>query len=556
MPCLVVTIDQSRHEIAFAPGQSVRETLERSGLRVRSGCRGDGACGLCLVEIEDGQVEPPTRNETLTLSAEQLEQNVRLACQVIPQGDLDVRIISPMPPPKWRAYSQDSLVCAPSRNELPAAAPLVTADQCGVPAVGVAIDLGTTQISISLWDLENYRRLDSRIGLNPQSVYGSDVVTRLIAAGESLDNARRIAWLPLEGVYEALVEMCSQSGLTTRDIGSIVLVGNTAMLALLSQQDPRQLLESRFWNRHLECKPSDAKRWANALGLKPEATFEVVEPLAGFVGSDLLAGVVAVGLLDEPGTLLIDFGTNSEMALWDGKVLWVTSASGGPAFEGCGIRCGMPGEPGAICRVEAKAEAPTPSSTESFVYSVIGGGEPRGICGSGLVDLIALLRRIGYLDSAGRFGKRAPGKEFVMRKESPSLTLTKGDVDVLQRAKAAIGAGISMLLSKARLSASDLKRVCVSGAFGHQLDVRNAQSIGLLPNIDPSRVCLCGNTSLAGCERLLLLPAAAKKIAALRQAAVMVNLSEAANFDELFMEHLYLEHLRSTPETCDGKGLG
>ena len=157
------------------------------------------------------------------------------------------------------------------------------------------------------------------------------------------------------------------------------------MLALLTESDPRTLLLPDSWTLPFDLNPDYAKAWADAIGLSPQAAVEVVSPLAGFVGSDLLAGVVATRLTDQPGSLLIDFGTNSEMALWDGGTLWVTSAAGGPAFESCGMQCGMPAEPGAIYRVDRQ------EGSGEMDFQVIGGGEAKGLCGSGLVDLIALL---------------------------------------------------------------------------------------------------------------------------------------------------------------------
>ena len=204
---------------------------------------------------------------------------------------------------------------------------------------------------------------------------------------------------------------------------------------------------------------------------------EVIPPCAGFVGSDLLAGVLATRLTDQPGGLLIDFGTNSEMALWDGDTLWVTSAAGGPAFESSQVQCGMPAEPGAIYRVDRQ-----PDSGE-LQFQVIGGGEAKGICGSGLVDLIACLRGSGDLTRTGRFAPQGLKDGFVVRQSSPTLRLSHVDVDMFQRAKAAIGVGIKTLLARARMDAAELSRVCVCGVFGQHMNAGNAQAIGLLPEV-------------------------------------------------------------------------
>jgi len=288
----------------------------------------------------------------------------------------------------------------------------------------------------------------------------------------------------------------------------------------------------------MDCRVEQLPAWVSALGIHPQATVEVISPLAGFVGSDLLAGVVATDLTEQPGGLLIDFGTNSEMALWDGHTLWVTSAAGGPAFESCGMQCGMPAEPGAIYRFGGVQDS------DGLHFEVLGGGEARGFCGSGLVDLIACLRHRGELTPTGGFASPRHRNGYIVLQKDPVIRLTKGDVDTFQRAKAAVGVGISTLLARARLSAAELSRICVCGVFGANLNIRNAQRIGLLPDTPPERVQLCGNTALAGCERLLLSPATTAELGSLRTRATILNLSQAADFDALFLENLYLQPLK------------
>ena len=229
----------------------------------------------------------------------------------------------------------------------------------------------------------------------------------------------------------------------------------------------------------MEFRTEQPETWASVLGIHPEATVEVISPLAGFVGSDLLAGVLATRLTEQPGSLLIDFGTNSEMALWDGQTLWVTSAAGGPAFESCGMQCGMPAEPGAIYRFGGSQDS------GELHFQVLGGCEAKGFCGSGLVDLIGCLRDSGELTSTGGFGSHRHKTGYAIPRTNPVIRLTKKDVDTFQRAKGAIGAGISAMLARAQISTTELSRICVCGVFGQNLNVRNAQRIGLLRTLRP-----------------------------------------------------------------------
>jgi uncharacterized 2Fe-2S/4Fe-4S cluster protein (DUF4445 family) len=480
------------------------------------------------VQIIAGNANDPTKNERLTLSQGQLDQNIRLACQLIPVNDLSIRIVCAASTAGWRDL--DCIPCTPSQ--------IHSGLRFKKNAYGLAVDLGTTHISLSLWDLKNGRRLSARIGVNPQACYGADVVTRLIAAGQSQENARRLGRMLLDAVHDSLPDMCSRNGIDPDEVVHVTIVGNTPMLALLTGTEPQLLLQPYNWTQPIRCSLDDPRPWARAMGIDPDAVIDVASPLAGFVGSDLLAGVVATRIMDHPCGLLIDFGTNSEMALWDGKTLFVTSAAGGPAFEGNQTQCGMPAETGAICNVD-KGHDPT-----NFHYRVIGGGDAKGLCGSGLIDLIAILLSRGDLTARGNFVMPSSSDGFVIREENPSIRLTKRDVDMFQRAKAAISVGIITLLDKAQISIGELSCICICGAFGQNLNIRNAQAIGLLPETSPDLVKFCGNTALAGCERLLLSLNGSADLEFIRGRAAVINLSQSSDFESLFLESLYLQPLK------------
>jgi uncharacterized 2Fe-2S/4Fe-4S cluster protein (DUF4445 family) len=197
----------------------------------------------------------------------------------------------------------------------------------------------------------------------------------------------------------------------------------------------------------------------------------------------------------------------------------------------------MPAEPGAIYHFGG------PQNSDGLRFQVLGGGIAAGFCGSGLVDLIACLRGTGELTRTGGFTGLLQNGGYVVHRTDPVVCLTKKDVDTFQRAKAAIGAGISTLLAKAQLSSMELSRVCVCGAFGRNLNICNAQAIGLLPNTPSSLVELCGNAALAGCEHLHLSRRRSAELLSLRKRAAIVNLSQSSDFDDLFLENLYLQPL-------------
>jgi uncharacterized 2Fe-2S/4Fe-4S cluster protein (DUF4445 family) len=482
------------------------------------------------VRIEAGKAGEPKPNEHTYLDSSQLAQGIRLACQVVPEQDLQIVILAPVPKAVWRILPR--VDGRRSKRVLPF--PLGVSPSEVKEPLCIAVDLGTTHISLSLLDLSSGEFLAGRHGPNPQMSFGSDIMTRLTAASESSEQAHVMSRQIVNAIGEALWDIASGEGIDLQQVLSLALVGNTAMLALLTGRNYSQLLQPSYWTKAIDCLPGDADTWAAAWGIHAKARIQVVPPLAGFVGSDLLAGVVTTRLTENQDCcLFIDFGTNSEIALWDGQALWVTSAAGGPAFEGSGIECGLPAEPGAIYRVSARQNG-------TFDFAVIGGGQPRGICGSGLVDLIADLVRTGRLTDMGRFTSSVPGKGIALVPSEPGIVLTKGGVDVFQRAKGAIGAGVHFLLAQADMTYKDLQRICVGGAFGSFLNVPNAQEIGLLPKVQPELVELCGNTALTGCEDALLSHVAAQRMEDLRDRLRIINLSECPNFDDIFMEHLYL----------------
>lgn len=532
MPTLTIKLEAGERHLSFILGPSLRHILDATDdVQVRSGCRGTGACGLCLVRIEAGEAGEPTFTESVHLDDAQLAQGVRLACQVIPRRSLSIVILAPAPKSVWRRLDRQGKqrIKEPfSLNDLPVKNPY-----------GVAVDLGTTHIRVSLHDLSSGDWLAERWGLNPQTTVGSDVITRLVAASESSAQAQAVSQQVVVAIGEALWDIAVREGINLQQVTRLTLVGNTAMLALLSARNFGLLLQPSHWLNAIDCLPRDTATWAGMWNIHPQARIEVIPPLAGFVGSDLLAGVITTRLLEgEAGSLFIDFGTNSEIALWDGSVLWVTSAAGGPAFEGSGIRCGLPAEPGAIYHVTLQDGL--------WEYAVIAGGEPRGICGSGLVDLIAGLIKLGILTPKGQFAPTVPKEGFMLVHGEPDIVLTKRDVDMFQRAKAAIGVGIQALLANADMGYEEIQRICVSGAFGGSLHVLNAQDIGLLPKISPERVELCGNTALAGCEDALLSPGIVERLQCLADQARMINLSHCPDFDMLFLESLYLQPLRGS----------
>ncbi|MBI5848843.1 MAG: DUF4445 domain-containing protein [Nitrospirae bacterium] len=400
---------------------------------------------------------------------------------------------------------------------------------------GAAIDLGTTEVRVSLWDLAGKQCIGRRSLRNPQAEFGADVLSRLTAASESAASAGELSGSARETIGLLIRGLCTDHAVSVSDIRKVSVVGNTAMLALLTGQGYDALLRPGMWNQVIECRFPDLQGIRENWGVNSACRIEVVQPMAGFVGSDLYAGIIATGLAGgQVGSLLLDFGANTEIALWDGSRLWATSAAGGPAFEGSGIRCGMAAEPGAICRVQCD---PVHSV---FIPDVIGGGAPEGICGSGLIDISACMLRSGLLSESGRLKGDAGKKGFVPISKEENIIVTAQDIDALQRAKAGVSASAQCLIRKAGLRLSEIRRVCVSGAFGSYLDAANAIAIGLLPPVDLQHVELCGNTALAGAEKLLTECRNPGASGGPHKGSVVINMSYLPEYEDVFIRDLRL----------------
>jgi uncharacterized 2Fe-2S/4Fe-4S cluster protein (DUF4445 family) len=548
MPTLRLAGPDGELQLVHAPLLTVRDILDRAGRRVRAACGGTGACGFCRIRVVEGAMSDPTPAETSHLGAAELRQGHRLACQARPTGDARITVENPVSPAAWRSLSDDE-VADPTAlaADLAAAIARGAVAATGGRPYGVAVDLGTTQVRLSVWDLDRRRRLATRCGPNPQATFGADVLTRVAAAAGDPATAYELAWLARGAIGDALADIAGTTSLDPRQVGVVVIVGNTAMLSLLAATNHHLLLLPENWTRAIDCTPAETGSWTAAWGVDPGARVVVVPPVGGFVGSDFLAASLATGLAVGPaGSLLVDVGTNSEIGLWDGRTLWVTSAAGGPAFEGSGITCGMPAEPGAIYRVDRAESSP------AFRVQVIGGGDPDGLCGSGLVDLLATLVEAGRLSRAGRLADDAGGEGILVAQGRRDVRFTRGDVDAVQRAKAAIAAGIACLLEQAGLHGDNLARVAVCGAFGRWLDLARGQEIGLLPQIPAARFELHGDAALTGCEAMLLAGDGAAVADPLRAKTRQVNLAQVAAFEDRFIESLDLGPMRLAPAALEG----
>lgn len=524
---LTVHVDNRTTRLIVGSGLSVREALDTTALRVRAACGGIGSCGACVVRLLAGDVNVATTAEYMKLTVAERAQGMRLACQLRLSGDAEIAIEDAAPRSVWKSIAPEDL--------LPVDARIPELER---QVYGVAVDLGTSHIRVALWDRKLGRRIATRRGPNPQGVFGADVLNRLAAARAGEGRAHELAALARGAIVDAVRDMLARDvGEVTpmlAEIGEVVVAGNTAMLALLTGRGGDALLDPENWQRAVDCRPGDDPAWYAGWQM-PNARIDVLMAAAGFVGSDLLADILATRLTEgAPGAMLLDVGTNIEIALWDGRRLHVTSVPGGPAFEGGGVNHGMAAEHGAICNV-----ARNPAG-DGFALKIIGGGEARGLCGSGLIDAVAVLLRSGILKASGRFAVDCGAEGFLLDPADSRTAITGAAIDTFQRAKAATAAAMAVLLAQAGMGWEQLGRLCLCGAFGRTLDVGNAQAVGMLPPVPSAAVELYADATLAGGELALLSREAKIRLTHIARTLSLINVSLVIGYEDRYIEELRL----------------
>jgi uncharacterized 2Fe-2S/4Fe-4S cluster protein (DUF4445 family) len=528
-----VTFLPSGRTADVEPGATVMDAAALCGLWIDAPCGGAGRCGKCRVETTGpaGEVTPP---EEELLDPAQLERGVRLACQSVVEGDITAR---PLSVPSW-AGSKAGLAGARSL-ELDLAADPRSSDLDR--PLGIAVDVGTTTITVSALDLTDGTRLGVVSSENPQTSFGADVLTRIDRCMREDGASSAMHRIVVEAVNRLTKEALSDSTGGTGDVARIVLVGNTTMITLALGFDPSPLgrvpFEPPLWG------PVEAAASERGFHASVGARLLVPRVISGFLGADILAAVLALEIAEHPETrMVVDLGTNGEIALGNTEAVLACSTAAGPAFEGAGISRGMRAAPGAIESV---------SRDGRFALRVLGGGRPLGLCGSGLMDAVAALLDSGLLAGSGRLvsPRRAQdktpgrmrdagdGRRFALSPDE-GIDLTQEDVRQLQLAKGAIRAGADILCERLAKGFSTVKTVYLAGAFGNFLKPESALDIGLFPRILGDRIEFAGNAALAGAEMMLASDESWRRANELSERVEVVELSGDDSFQKRFIEDL------------------
>ena len=464
-------------------GRLLLSVLRDHGMGVDAPCGGGGKCGKCKVWV-DGREE--------------------LACQKKVDGDMTVEL-----PQSARTEVLTSGVEVRIRPD-------------GTDAYALAFDLGTTTVVAFLMDGSSGKVLARASCVNPQSKYGADVISRIQYAMDG--QAQVLAQCIRDALAELTVLASRDAGIDPNQITAVSLVGNTAMHHLLLGIDPKPLTVPPYM-------PSVSRAMEVAADFLPVANgtqIRILPNIAGFVGADTVGCLVATEFdkLEEI-TLMIDIGTNGEMVLGNKDGYLACSTAAGPAFEGAKISCGMRGAAGAVDHVRLESGEVT--------HSVIGSGEAIGLCGSGLLDLVAVLLRTEDIDETGRM------EEDDYTIPGTSVTLTQKDVREVQLAKAAIRAGIELMCRKRGIEAEDIQKVYLAGAFGSFMDPASACAIGMIPPCLQDRIESIGNAAGTGAQACALSRDAYGYSSRLAENAEFLELASMAEFNDCYVDCLLFE---------------
>lgn len=492
----------------------------------------------------DVQMEPPTPDDVLP-------DNERLKQKVKEITGIDNVLITFSTFQKMARVLRENdfhVKCAIQRNKKGVKVMDMTSPEDKKPMCGLAIDIGTTSVTAVLANLSDGSIVAKASAGNGQIRYGADVINRIIEASREGGSKKLRDGIIKETLQPMVKSMLKSAKVDANRVMNVCIAANTTMNHLMMgiYADPIRMepFIPSFYN--VECV------YAGELGLPvcPDAKVIIAPNVGSYVGGDITAGALTSLIWDkEDFSVFIDLGTNGEIVFGNQEFLMSCACSAGPAFEGGDISCGMRATDGAIeaCTIDEATMTPT--------YQVVGGGKPIGICGSGLIDIIAELYRCGIVDSRGkviRQGERILRDEHGMgsyvvafdheSESNRAVILTEVDIDNFIRAKAAIFSGINILLASTGFDISIVERVIIAGGIGHGINIDNAVRIGMLPDIEREKYSYIGNSSLSGAYAMVMSKKAKEKVYEIAKGTTYVELSNEPSYMDAFVAACFIPH--------------
>lgn len=494
--------------------KNILEICREQGIYLDAPCNGNGTCGKCRVRMTEGATEP-CEVEKKFLTEQEMKNGIRLACKSIPRENCVVEF------PEDRAETMEihtgfyqERVAAGSKNK-------------GVQtAYGVAVDIGTTTLAAVLIESDTGKQDKTAVSVNHQRIYGADVISRIQAA--CYGNAEELRHCIQNDITE-LIRRLMESVDNNIHISRVAIAGNTTMLHILQGFSCEGLGKAPF---RVVDNSLQKKNWKEVFENDFLSAEVVILPgISSFVGADITAGIYSSGMYQESEktVMLLDIGTNGEMVLGNKKHLLASSVAAGPAFEGGNISCGMPKIAGAVTQAMLYGK-------QHMVVKTMGKEPPKGICGTGIIDVMYELVRHRMVDENGVLVKEWFKEGFLV--DGKTIRFTQEDIRQVQMAKAAIRAGIECLAQKYGVTLAEIDTVYIAGGFGFHLDEMKAIGIGLLPEAFRGKITAIGNSSLEGAKRVLSDTTAEDKMRQIAADTEEINLAESSDFHDLYIKNM------------------
>ena len=559
--------------------KTILELLREQGEYLDAPCSGKGTCGKCCIIIEETRkTDPPKQREKEVFTERELEEGWRLSCMTVPTDDLYVCIpeirenqiqvqMEFVRNTKMESDVQATTVICENkiedRAQIGSDGEIKPENMDTEKSVyGIAIDIGTTTLAAELISLTDEICLKTASSVNHQRAYGADVISRIRAAASG--DAEKLRESILKDVRDLAETLLAGQDENVLNVSKIVIAGNTTMIHLLLGYScvglgaapftpvnlaPEDMTWGELNGEYEETRESgDAKesgvardgsdarehgyvRECGHTGINQTTKVQIMPGISAFVGGDITAGMMGCGMRPDKCEMLIDIGTNGEMVLAAGDHFLVSSVAAGPAFEGGNISCGMPGVPGAVCRAVLFGK-------NNMVTKTIGNKPAIGLCGTGIIDVMYELVRHHIVDTQGILGEPWFEKGFPV--VPGKIYFTQEDIRQVQMAKAAICAGLEVLLQKSNISYEQIKKVYVAGGVGMGLDMEKALGIGLLPIGLRGKLTPVGNSALEGAARCLTHSKESSDMQPQEIAAISheINLADTPEFQELYLKHM------------------
>ncbi|WP_434796267.1 ASKHA domain-containing protein [Terrisporobacter vanillatitrophus] len=591
--------EESTKIIYVNKNDNLLKVLRENHIEVNNNCGAKGKCGKCKVKILKYDYLETTKSDEKYLSKKELEEKIRLACMINLKDDMEIELINnkdninvltdvydnianldtnikkhyiELKKPTLKDQRDDIKRLKESLNidleinikDLQNISEILEENDYKITLTtytnkllhiqgndrskykyGIAIDLGTTTIALYLIDLNNGHIISVLSQVNNQRAYGSDVISRINYTIENKNGINELNKCIIDEINEMIDKICKANKIDKEEVYNLVVVGNTTMIHLFMKLNCKNIALAPFiptLTETYECLSSD-------LGININGVVSFPPGISAYVGSDISAGILSSNICEkEKYSLLLDIGTNGEMAMGNKDKVFTCSTAAGPAFEGANIKYGVGGIDGAISSIDL---------SKSTIYKTINNETPCGICGSGVLDISSQLLKYEIIDESGRMcdldeiknenlRKRLKEennmKEFVIfEDEDKKISFTQKDIREVQLAKAAINAGMKVLLKESNLTYDDIEHVYIGGGFGNFMDVESAVNIGMIPKELKNKIKSIGNCAGKGAINYLINEKKQEEIINITNKCKYIELSQSKDFQEFYIDSIIFE---------------